>query len=312
MESSGDFGVVSDIQRMCMNDGPGYRSVVFLKGCYINCQWCHNPEGKRRFPEVIPYVSNCTDCGECLKVCPTGALRIDGSSVNGVRTLKLDRGLCTTCLQCVRACNYDALVVWGRIVTVEDVLIEVMKDKMFYINSGGGLTLSGGEPMAQPEFSSALMKAAKNEGAGTVLDTCGHAPWTDFERVLQYTDLVLYDLKMMDSNEHRSYAGVGNELILENARRMSSSGVKMRIRIPVIPGRNDSMKNWRDIAQFMEGLDGPVHGVDLLPYHPFAGGKYRAFGMCYPYPDGEGLKDEFLAPIVDFFLDYAAEVTVGG
>jgi len=310
VEGYQSFGVITDIQGMCMNDGPGYRTVVFLKGCYLNCQWCHNPEGKRRFPEVIPYVSNCTDCGECLGMCPTGALAING--LKGEKRPAIDRGLCSTCLQCVRVCNYDALVVWGKIVTAEYVSAEVIKDKQFYTNSGGGLTISGGEPMAQPEFSLALMKAAKEEGIGTALDTCGHAPWEDFERVLKYTDLVLYDIKIMDSDEHRLYSGVGNELILENARRIASSSVKMRIRIPVIPGRNDSKKNWESTAKFIEGLGDAVEGVDLLPYHPFAGGKYRAFGMDYPYPEGEGLEDELLVPVVDFFLEHVPEVTVGG
>lgn len=301
------FGVITDIQKMCMNDGPGYRTTVFLKGCHLNCQWCHNPEGKRRFPEVIPYVGNCTDCGECSDVCPTGALTLDEE-----RRPRVDRALCTTCLQCVRVCRYDAVVVWGEIVTLDHVMDEVMKDKPFYIHSGGGLTISGGEPMAQPGFSLALMKAAKEEGIGTALDTCGHAPWEDFDRILRHTDIVLFDIKIMDSHEHRRYAGIGNERILENARRIASLGMRMRIRIPVIPGRNDSMKNWEETAKFIEDLGDTVEGVDLLPYHPYAGGKYKAFGMDYPYPVGEGLEDDALTPVVDFFVNHVPEVTVGG
>lgn len=300
------FGVINDIQRMCTNDGPGIRTVVFLKGCLLNCEWCHNPEGKRRFPEVIPFVGNCVACGECLKVCPTGALHIEDGKPH------IDKALCTTCLQCVNACKEDALVVWGRIVSVKEIMHEVMSDRLFYINSGGGITLSGGEPMAQPSFSLALMKKAKEEGIGTALDTCGQAPWKDFEKILQYTDLVLYDIKLMDSKKHREYSGVGNELILENARRIASNGIKMRIRIPVIPGTNDSPTNWEETARFIEALGDAVQGVDLLPYHPFAGAKYRAFGMDYPYPVGEGLEDEIMVPVVDFFLDHAPEVTVGG
>ena len=301
------FGVITSIQKMCMNDGPGYRTTVFLKGCSLNCQWCHNPEGKRRFPEVIPYVGNCTGCGECIQVCPTGALRLEDGT-----TPRLDTGLCTTCLQCVKVCRYDGVVVWGKIVSVAYVMEEVLKDKPFYIHSGGGLTLSGGEPMVQPGFSLALLKAAKEEGIGTALDTCGHAAWEEFERVLEYTDMVLFDAKIRDSLEHRQYAGIGNEQILENARRIASLGIKMRIRIPVIPGRNDSMENWIETAKFIESLGDVVQGVDLLPYHPYAGGKYLAFGMEYPFPMGEGLNDDVLVPVIDFFVDHAPEVTVGG
>lgn len=307
MEIDQTYGVITNIQKMCMNDGPGYRTMVFMKGCNLNCQWCHNPEGKRRFPEVIPYIDNCTDCGECLKVCPAGALNLEGE-----KKPRLDRGLCTTCLQCVKTCRYDGVVIWGEIVTVEYVMDEVMKDEPFYIHSGGGLTLSGGEPMVQPDFALALMKATKEKGIGTALDTCGQAPWEDFERVLEYTDMVLFDVKIMDCHEHREYAGVGNELLLENARRIAALGKKMRIRIPVIPGRNDSMKNWEETAKFIEELGDAVLGVDLLPYHPYAGGKYKAFGMDYPFTVGEGLEDEALESVVDFFVDHTPEVTVGG
>jgi len=301
------FGVVNDIQRMCTCDGPGFRTVVFLKGCYLDCQWCHNPEGKRRYPEVIPFVGNCERCGECLSVCPTSAITVDG--VLGPR---IDRSRCSTCLQCVRVCQYDALVLWGRVMLAEQVAAEVAQDKMLYVNSGGGVTISGGEPMAQPDFVLAIMEACKERGISTALDTCGHAPWEDLERVLPYTDLVMFDLKQMDTRKHREYSGVGNELILENAKRIAGLGLPIRFRIPIIPGSNDSKSNWESAARFIECLGDAVLGVDLLPYHPFAGGKYRAFGMDYPYPAGEGLVDDDLAPVIDLFLEHVPAVTVGG
>ncbi|MBI5568717.1 MAG: glycyl-radical enzyme activating protein [Desulfomonile tiedjei] len=307
MEQHPVFGVVNDIQRMCTCDGPGFRTVVFLKGCYLDCRWCHNPEGKRRFPEVIPYVGNCEGCGECLTVCPTGAVTVD----DGLGP-RIDRGLCSTCLQCVKACKYDALVLWGRIMLAEQVVAEVELDKMIHVNSGGGVTISGGEPMAQPDFVLAIMAACKARGISTALDTCGHAPWEDLKRVLEYTDLVMFDIKQMDGHKHREYSGVGNELILENAKRIASLGVPIRFRIPIIPGSNDSTRNWESAARFIECLGDAVLGVDLLPYHPFAGGKYRAFGMDYPYPGGEGLADDDVAPVIDLFLKHVPEVTVGG
>jgi len=300
-----NLGVIFDIQRFSIYDGPGIRTTVFLKGCYLNCKWCHNPEGKRRYPEVFPYNPNCEKCNLCIEVCPTGALK----RVNDV--LRIDKGLCTTCLQCVKVCKHDALVVWGRFVTVDEVIEEVLKDKEFYKHSGGGMTVSGGEPMAQPEFTYELMKAAKEHGIHTALDTCGYAPWQDFEKVLEYTDLVLYDLKVMDPEKHKEYSGVRNDLILENAKRISEMGIKMRIRVPIIPNVNDNEENMRQLGEFVSTLD-TVEGLDLLPFHPWAGAKYRIFGLDYPYPIGEGYEDEKLIPLIDVLIEYVDEITVGG
>ena len=302
-----EIGIINDIQRMCINDGPGFRTSVFLKGCYLNCLWCHNPEGKRRYPEVIPYVNNCNGCGDCIEVCTTGALRLSED-----RKPRVDRGLCSSCMQCVKACRFDGLVRWGNIVTADEVIAEVEKEKPFYKHSGGGMTLTGGEPMAQPEFASALMEKAKALAIGTALDTCGYAPWEDFERVLKFTDLVLLDIKMMDSKAHRDFTGAGNELIHENARRMAEMGLKIRIRVPIIPGKNDSAENMKKTAVFTESLNNSVVGVDLLPCHPFAGGKYAAFGMEYQFPAVEEYDDERLESVVDLFLEHVCEVTIGG
>ncbi len=306
VDDSNVLGVVNDIQRMSMCDGPGYRTTVFLKGCYLNCQWCHNPEGKRRYPEVFPYIPNCTGCGECLDVCPTGALTLEDDNKPVI-----DRGLCSVCFQCVKVCKYDALVVWGKIMTAGEVIEEVEKDKPFYENSGGGMTLSGGEPMAQLEFTLALMKLAKSRDIDTALDTAGSGSWEDLEKVLEYTDLVLYDIKVMDSKSHKEYSGHGNELILENARRIAAKGIKMRIRIPVIPNRNNTVENMEETGKFIESLGDVVQGIDLLPYHPYAGSKYRIFGLPYPFPEGEGLPDQDVQPFINVLLDYA-DVTVGG
>ncbi len=302
------FGIINDIQKMSMNDGPGYRTTVFLKGCALNCAWCHNPEGKNRYPEIIPFISNCTGCGECLKVCPTDAISLDRET----STPHIDRQLCSTCLQCVNVCQSDALIVWGKIMSVNQVMDEVLKDKVFYTNSKGGVTVSGGEPMVQSDFVTALFKAAKSEDISTALDTCGQAPWVDYEKVLPHTDLVLFDLKNMDTHKHESYAGLGNQLILENAEKIAEKGINMRIRIPVIPGTNDTTENWVKTAEFIKKLGKAVQGIDLLPYHPYVGGKYKAFGMDYPYPMGEGLEDESIEPIIGYFINCAPEVSVGG
>jgi len=303
-------GIITNIQLFAINDGPGIRTTVFLKGCRLNCRWCHNPEGNRRYPEVYPYLPNCNDCKACIEVCPAGAITFIEPGKP-----RIDKGLCITCMQCVDACLYEAMVCWGKIVTVAEVMEEVEKDKLFYKNSGGGMTVSGGEPLTQPEFVLALMKAAKGREIGTALDTCGYAKWEVLEPVLEWTDLVLLDLKHMDPQAHKDFCGATNELILENAKRIAAKGIRMRIRVPVIPNRNDTKENMEKTAAFIEQLDeqyNVIDGVDLLPYHPYAGAKYRVFGLDYPFPMGEGYSDEQIEPMVGVFCDHGLDVTVGG
>lgn len=303
------IGIITDIQFFSTNDGPGMRTTVFLKGCRLNCKWCHNPEGKRRYPEIFPYVPKCNGCKKCLEVCPTDAISFKEPNVP-----RIDKNRCIVCLQCVEACQEEAMVCWGRIVKIKEVIEEVEKDKPFYKNSGGGMTLSGGEPLAQPEFTRALFICAKEQKIDTALDTCGYAKWETLEHILEWTDLVLYDIKHMDPQAHKAYCGATNELILENARRIAKKGVKMQIRVPIIPKVNDSTENLKRTAQFVKELndEGVILGVDLLPYHPFAGAKYRIFGLDYPFPQGEGYPDEKLEPTVEIFVEQGLDVTVGG
>lgn len=305
------IGIITNIQLFSLNDGPGIRSTVFLKGCRLKCKWCHNPEGSRRYPEVYPFVSDCTGCKKCIEVCPAGAITFLEPTKP-----KINKALCIVCLQCVEVCPYGAMVQWGEIVTVKQVIEEVEKDKPFYKNSGGGMTVSGGEPLAQPEFTTALLKCAKAKGIHTALDTCGYAKWEVIESVLAWTDLVLFDLKDMDAQAHKEYCGVTNEVILENARRIVARKIPMHVRIPVIPGRNDSKENMKLTAEFVASLDqeneNVIQVVDLLPYHPYAGSKYVQFGLEYPFPVGEGYKDEELEQFVEIFTGRGLDVTIGG
>jgi len=268
-------GLVFDIQRFAIHDGPGIRTTLFLKGCPLSCWWCHNPESQAPRPQLALFDTRCIACGRCVAACARGVheRRADGSRV-------LHRERCEACGRCVQACFAEALVMEGREVTVAEAMTEVRKDALFYRRSGGGITLSGGEPMLQVEFSTAVLCRAHGEGMHTVLDTSGYAPWDDYEKVLPFVDLVLYDIKHADSEAHRKYTGVPNELIRENLARIDARAVQIEIRIPVIPGINDARENIEAICRFLAGL-AHVQRVTLLPYHAFGGSKYPRVGRTY-------------------------------
>ncbi|HBW37691.1 glycyl-radical enzyme activating protein [Desulfosporosinus sp. BICA1-9] len=311
-------GVVTNIQYFTMFDGPGVRTTVFLKGCRLNCRWCHNPEGVRHYPEVFHLWSKCNDCGQCDDICPTGALQVvecleqdvTGAAPGSisvkirdkmVRKIRIDKGLCLGCRQCVEVCIQAAFVISGEIMTVAEVIEKVAQERLMYENSdGGGLTLSGGEPTAQPEFCLALLKAAKEKGINTALDTCGYVRWDILNEMLNYTDVVLFDLKNMDHKVHKEFTGVSNDLIRENARRIiARGGVEMRVRVPVIPEINDSAENMQKTAQFISALG--LIEVDILPFHPWAGQSYRLLGLDYPFTVGEWYPVEKQEAIEEIF-----------
>ena len=321
-------GVVTNIQYFTIFDGPGVRTTVFLKGCRLNCRWCHNPEGVRHYPEVFHLWPNCNDCGRCDDICPTGAMKVverkwyEGGVVSRefpgerglefltlklkdkmIRKIRIDKGLCIGCRQCFEACPEGAFLVSGEIMTVDEVINKVEKERLMYENSGGGITLSGGEPTAQPEFCLALLKAAKEKDINTALDTCGYVKWDILNEMLEYTDIVLFDIKNMDPESHKEFTGVSNELILENARRIiARGGVEMRVRVPVIPKRNDSDENMKKTAEFICSLG--LKGVDVLPFHPWAGQSYRLLGLEYPFTVGEWYPDENQKRIEEVFSSF--------
>ena len=263
-----------DIQRNSFVDGPGIRTTVFFKGCNLKCAWCHNPESQSAKPQMMFYKDKCTGCGKCKSVCP----------------YHLEQ--CELCGKCTLYCPVDARKVCGKEHTVDEVLKEVLKDKAFYETSGGGVTFSGGECMLQIDFLAEILKKCKENGIHTAVDTAGHIPFESFEKILPYTDLFLYDIKIFDSQKHKQYVGVSNELILDNLKKLFERKAKLWIRIPIIPDVNDSIEEIQKIKDFLKTIGTPEK-IELLPYHAMGENKYRAIGkepQIFKTPDAENMK----------------------
>lgn len=271
-------GLIFDIQRFSIHDGPGIRTTVFLKGCPVSCLWCHNPESRSAAPQIAFYKSKCIGCGRCASACPHGAI---------LETVtRLDRSLCRVCGACAEKCPTEALQLVGRRVTVDEVVDAVMRDEPFYRTSGGGVTLSGGEPLHQTEFCVELLRACREKGLHTCVDTTGYGTWEKLAALAELTNLFLYDIKAVDMGKHERLCGVGNQVILENARKLVDSGAAVIFRAPLVPGLNDSPEDLRALAEFVLSLPGDQR-LELMPYHSIGAGKYEALGMEYALPDLE-------------------------
>jgi len=269
-------GIVTNVQRFSIHDGPGIRTTVFFKGCNLACFWCHNPETLNQRPELQLFMDRCIGCGACFAACPQGAHVIDTDS--GQRLFLRDH--CIACGQCASTCYAEALVLVGETKTVDEVLAEVMRDQPFYETSQGGVTLSGGEPLLQDEFALELLRRCQEEGLHTAIETAACFPWERIAPFLEVTDLVMMDIKMMDSQAHRAATGVPNERILANAVRLGREAPSLIVRTPVIPGINDTPKDIGAIAAFCAQLDALLY-YELLPFHPMATGKYASLEQDY-------------------------------
>ena len=297
-------GCVFNIERFAIRDGPGIRTTVFLKGCPLRCLWCANPESMSEAPQLFYLENLCTRCYRCVEACPN---RATIKTPKGA--IEINRSLCKACGKCVEACPNKAREISGKLMTVEEVLEEVRKDALFYQNSGGGVTFSGGEPTHQPEFLWHLLKGSQESGIHTALDTSGFVKPEILKRVLEHTNLVLYDIKHMDSAKHKELTGVDNRLILENARMIATMGKPMIIRVPLIPGRNDSKENIKALAEFMLSLG--LKRVDLLPYHSLGKIKYQRLGMEYKLSDLKPFAEGEVAKIKADLESYGLQVGVG-
>jgi len=297
-------GQVFSMQRYSIQDGPGIRTTVFVKGCPLRCTWCSNPESQNLNPEIMARQQKCEGCGECVQACPREAIHL----VEGLATI--DRAKCDLCMECVEVCPTGSLEVSGKEITIEEAVHECCQDEPFYKNSDGGVTLSGGEPLFQPEFTLQFLKACKEKGLHTALDTCGYAPWEVFEEILAYTDLVLYDVKHLDPEMHLRGTGVESGLILNNLRKTADSGqARVWIRIPLIPGYNDSEEHVQAVANLLAEMS--VEKISLLDYHEWGKPKYGFLGKDYPFEGGVSKDPERLERLKGIMEGPGRSVTIG-
>ena len=306
---SNEEALIFNIQKFCVHDGPGIRTIVFFKGCPLVCKWCANPEGIEMYPQIALKVNKCigiSKCGFCITNCPEKAISTEQDKPY------IDRSKCINCSKCQETCYAKALELLGRSMSVEEIIKKVEEDNAFYMRSGGGITLSGGEPLMQAKFAVKLLTAAKKEGLETAIETSGFAPWEKAKPVFEKLDYIQYDLKSMDTKKHKEYTGVPNQLILDNFRKLCAAFPEKQImaRTPVIPGFNDTVKEIQAIADFIsEAAQGhPNIRYELLPFHAFGSAKYEYLGGKYPFYGQKNMDKAFVNAIKDN-LNTTIEIT---
>lgn len=295
--------MICDIQRFSLNDGPGIRTTVFMKGCPLSCKWCHNPEAIRPQPEILFYPLKCAGCRACVAACPTGA--------RSYISIAPDRERCVGCGACASACYTGALALSGRDLSVQEVMDEVVQDAPYYRRSGGGVTLSGGECLMQPELSGQILKACREQGIATALETCLQVRYEALEALLPLLDLVMLDVKLAGAEEHRTWTGASNDLILENLKKLAQTGMPLIIRTPVIPGVNDTAAQIAAIARIVRDIKS-LEYYELLNYNPLGESKYEALGIPYAFKGQRPLtQDEMESLKAAALFEGVSQVRIG-
>ena len=296
-------GILTAIQRFSLHDGPGIRSTVFFKGCNMRCSWCHNPETFEMTSQLMYYRTKCVGCGACTQICPLHTIGEDGKLV-------LERDGCTHCGKCADVCFSGALEMCGKEYDVSDILSEVLQDTDYYIRSGGGVTLSGGEVLLQGSFALELLKALKQNGISTAIETNLNISYDTILPLLPYIDLIMCDLKIWDADRHRKWTGSDNRRIIDNIKALSATGVPMIVRTPVIPGVNDSSDDIGDISRFIGTLDNILY-YELLNFNPLGGSKYIALDMNDSFKGQKPLREERMNSLYETALKNMSRVRIG-
>ena len=301
-------GLLLDIDKFASHDGPGIRTTVFLKGCPLSCVWCHSPESRLSAPELLYQSERCNGCHLCIETCPRNALSMGHWGERDVAVL--DSSQCNTCGKCVEVCYPGALKLAGKTVSVGDLVSQVEKDLPFFRSSRGGVTLSGGEPARQFEFSYNFLLGCQERGIHTALETTGYARWDVMSALASVADLLLYDVKFIDEGLHHRYTGVPNRLILDNLRKLAKNNHEIHVRVPCIPGVNDSVQQIRATAQFVAEIG--IESIVLLPYNGAAGAKYEWIGLAFELEGKETQSDEYMSQLADLCRQEGLSAQIGG
>lgn len=307
LNDRGENGIVFDIQRFSLHDGHGIRTLVFLKGCPLNCHWCTNPESQYPKSQLGYFKEKCVSCFRCVSSCPYGPEFKEKGKINWDECKK-----CKYHFNCVEACIYGARVIYGKIMSVKEVVDLVRRDIVFYKYSSGGVTLGGGEVTFQPEFSKNILKSCKELGFNTAIETCGYVSWKKFKEMLHYVDLLLFDIKHMDTKKHEEKTGAGNEIILENLKKASKHVKEVIIRFPLLPGFNDDYKNIEDMRHFIDSSVSNVKRIDILPYHSIGKSKSERIGENYLFKPVNKINDEKIHEIKKILEKSGIQISIGG
>jgi len=312
--------LITDIQRFSTNDGPGFRTNVFIKGCSMKCSWCHNPETISIQRDLFWKKRLCIQCGSCAEICPEHAIHLPEGGFSKsdhpdnleAQIHIIDRDTCTRCMACVEVCPSGAMAISGTATTIDEIIKEVESDMPFYANSSGGMTISGGEPTTQSQTTAHLIDRAHAHGINVCLDTNGYCLWETFQALTQKADIVLFDLKHLDTLAHMKETGVDNTLILNNLKKLTQYHMQIWIRIPIIPNFNQNNAFYEQASDFLAGLDSKIARVDLLPFHNWCEDKYGWLGKTWKHKEQQALDPELLHPALNIFKKKGLNVTIGG